>query len=317
MKTLSDQAIGTAHGKLILIGEHAVVYNEPAIAFPFPAAPVEVRIEKITGQTVLTSTYFQGRLKDIPEALTNLSMLIHTVCQDLNQSVNGLHITISSKIPPERGMGSSAAVATAVTRALYSLCERELTDSQLLTYVDLSEKIAHGNPSGLDARVTSSASPIYFKKGSHFKPLDLNLEGYLIAADTGVKGQTRLAVEGVARQMKDNPVSTKKIIQAIGQLSDKAKAAVETNQIEQLGLLLSKAHLYLKQLQVSSRQLDQLVDAALASNALGAKLTGGGRGGCMIALAKTQKQAEAIASDLMKNGAAQTWIHALGENRHD
>lgn len=317
MKTLSNQAIGTAHGKLILIGEHAVVYNEPAIAFPFPAAPVEVKIEKITGQSVLTSTYFQGLLQNIPEALNNLSMLIHTVCQDLNQSVNGLHINISSKIPPERGMGSSAAVATAMTRALYSLFERELAVTQLLTYVDVSEKIAHGNPSGLDARVTSSNSPIYFKRGSHFKPLDLNLEGYLIAADTGFKGQTRQAVEDVARQMQDNPESTKNAIQAIGQLSKRAKTAVETNQIEQLGSLLTEAHLYLKQLQVSSIQLDQLVDTALASNALGAKLTGGGRGGCMIALAKTKKQAEEIASDLRKNGAAQTWIHALGENKHD
>ncbi|TVP90634.1 mevalonate kinase [Alkalibacterium sp.] len=317
MKTLSDQAVGTAHGKLILIGEHAVVYSEPAIAFPFPAAPVEVRIKKITGQTVLTSTYFQGLLHAVPEPLNNLKTLIHTICHDLNQSVNGLNISILSQIPPERGMGSSAAVATAVTRALFSLFERELTQERLLTYVDISEKIAHGNPSGLDARVTSSDSPIYYKRGSCFKPLELNLKGYLIAADTGVKGQTREAVGDVARQMQENPSSTEKTIRTLGQLSDAAKAATETNQIEELGRLLSLAHSCLKQLNVSSNQLDRLVETALASNALGAKLTGGGRGGCMIALAKTKKQAEDIARHLKENGATQTWIHALGEKSND
>lgn len=315
MKTLSDQAIGSAHGKIILIGEHAVVYNEPAIAFPFPAAPVEVKVEKTTGQTVLCSSYYNGLLPEMPESLINIKTLIHTICLDLKQSVNGLKITIESKIPPERGMGSSAAVATALTRALFSFYGEEVTQPELLRYVDMAETLAHGNPSGLDARVTSSYTPIYYRRGSQFIPLKLNLEGYLIAADTGIKGQTREAVEGVARLLEAEPAATEEIIQTIGKLSVSAKEAIEANQIGRLGEQLTEAHFLLKQLTVSNRRLDRLVETALESQALGAKMTGGGRGGCMIALAKTKTQADKIARHLMEAGAIQTWIHALGEKK--
>lgn len=317
MGTLPDQAVGAAHGKIILIGEHAVVYNEPAIAFPFPAAPVEVRVEKITDQSVLCSSYYSGPLQDIPESLNNIKMLIHTICRDFNQSFNGLKITIDSKIPPERGMGSSAAVATALTRALFSFYGEEIPQLELLKYVDKAETLAHGNPSGLDARVTSSYTPIYYRRGSQFTPLALTIEGYLISADTGIKGQTREAVEGVAKLLEAEPEATKEIIQTIGKLSVSAKEAIESNQIDCLGEQLTEAHFLLKKLTVSNNQLDRLVDTALEAEALGAKMTGGGRGGCMIALAKTKVQAEIIARHLMEAGAVQTWIHALGEKRHD
>lgn len=317
MKTLSDQAVGSAHGKVILIGEHAVVYNEPAIAFPFPAAPVEVRVEKIRNQSIINSSYYNGLLQDLPDSLSNLKTLIHTICHDLSHSVNGLNITIDSKIPPERGMGSSAAVATALTRALFSFYGKEVTQTELLKYVDMSETIAHGNPSGLDARVTSSYSPIYYRRGSQFAALELNLKGYLIAADTGIKGQTREAVEGVAKLLESKPEATKETIQAIGKLSVCAKEAIESEQIERLGKNLTKAHILLKKLSVSNLKLDRLVETALEAQALGAKLTGGGRGGCMIALAKTKNQAEMIANRLIAEGAVQTWIHAIGEKTHD
>lgn len=314
MKTLSDQAIGTAHGKIILIGEHAVVYNEPAIAMPFLATPVEVIIEKINGDSIISSSYYQGFLKTVPSPLNNIKKLIETVCTDLNQSLGGMSISISSLIPPERGMGSSAAVATALVRALFSYFKRPLNQNSLLSYVDISEKIAHGNPSGLDARVTSSESPIYFKKNSRFLSIPLHVSGYLIAADTGMKGQTKKAVEDVAHQMKHSFKQTKQVITKIGLLTDEAKTAIEENHTVRLGELLTLSHDCLKQLNVSNDLLDHLVDTALKNSALGAKMTGGGRGGCMIALAETAKQAKKIAYTLMENGAVETWIHALGED---
>ncbi|MCC5896186.1 MAG: mevalonate kinase [Alkalibacterium sp.] len=314
MKTLSDQAIGTAHGKIILIGEHAVVYNEPAIAMPFLATPVEVIIEKIEGDSFISSSYYQGLFKTVPSSLKNVQTVVEAICDDLNQSTEGMSISISSLIPPERGMGSSAAVATALVRALFSFFKRSLDQTTLLSYVDISEKIAHGNPSGLDARVTSSEAPIYYKKNSQFIAIPLNLSGFLIAADTGMKGQTKKAVEDVAQQMQQSYKQTKKIVTAIGQLTDEARTAIEKNHMSRLGEVLTLSHTYLRQLRVSNDALDHLVNTALQNNALGAKLTGGGRGGCMIALADTAKQAKKIAHKLMENGAVETWIHALGED---
>lgn len=317
MKTLSEQATGTAYGKIILMGEHAVVYGEPAIAFPFRATPVDVNIKKATTHSWIDSDYYTGFLNEAPSSLANLSYLINTICIDLNKPSTDLSITIHSAIPAERGMGSSAAVATALVRALFSYFDHPLNITQLLTYVDLSEKIAHGNSSGLDARATSSECPILYKKGSIFEPFPLNVSGYLIAADTGIKGQTRQAVADVAAQVKHFPSQTIAKIKHIGQLTLQAKEAIEKNQRARLGSLMTQAHESLRELNISNRKLDHLVRAAITHGALGAKLTGGGRGGCMIALTKTKKEAETIAKILMEQGAVATWVHSLGADNDE
>ncbi|MER2063239.1 MAG: mevalonate kinase [Alkalibacterium sp.] len=317
MKTLSEQATGNAHGKIILIGEHAVVYGEPAIAFPFKAVPVEVTVKKSKAPTMLSSSYYMGALDAAPQTLLNLKTLLEMIEKDLNQSADDLLITITSRIPAERGMGSSAAVATAFVRALFKYYAVSLEDEQLLYYVDISEKIAHGNPSGIDARVTSSDSPVFYKKGSFFESLPIDLTGYLIAADTGVKGHTAEAVADVAQLFETKPAQTLQAIKTIGELTLQAKEAIEHNQLEKLGILMTKAHTSLQQLTVSNALLDQLVDTSLHSGALGAKLTGGGRGGCMIALADSEQQAKIISNKLMEQGAVNTWIHALGEDNYE
>ena len=317
METSPKQASGTAHGKIILIGEHAVVYGEPAIALPFMATPVKVSIKQTLERSWIDSSYYQGPLCDAPQPLENLSQLIRTVCSDLSQSADHLFLTVNSSIPAERGMGSSAAVATAVVRALFSYFNASLSDEQLLHYVDLSEKIAHGNPSGIDAHVAGSNVPVYFRKGHVFEPLSLNISGHLIAADTGITGQTLQAVSDVADLLKRQPKDTRAVITHIGQLTLTAKVAIETDQCESLGRLMTEAHNALKQLNVSNETLDHLVETALDHGALGAKLTGGGRGGCMIALTRTKTEAEDIANKLMDQGAVKTWIHALGADKHE
>ncbi|WP_208559167.1 mevalonate kinase [Marinilactibacillus kalidii] len=317
MKTLSDQAIGTAHGKIILIGEHSVVYNKPAIALPFPAAHVEVTIESILGDSEIHSNYYEGPLSSAPVSLENLTKTIEAICLDLGYALSGMRIAISSLIPSERGMGSSAAVASALVRALFNFFEQPLAYEQLLHYIGISEKIAHGNPSGLDARVTSGNQPLFYTKSKTPEPFDFHLTGYLIAADTGLKGQTREAVQDVASLLKKSKRKTRFLLDSLGKLTVQARVAIEQDDIADLGRILTKAHHHLADLTVSNDKLDQLVKTAIEHGALGAKLTGSGRGGCMIALTKTFGQAKHIANELMKNGAVETWIHSLGADTNE
>jgi len=314
MEVLSNTASGKAHGKIILIGEHAVVHNQPAIAIPFTSAKVEVIITRAMGESTMESLYHTGKIADAPHTLNNLIETLEAVCQYFAVSTDNIQITINSDIPAERGMGSSAAVATALVRALFKYFNTELPDHLLHRFVSISEKIAHGNPSGLDAQVVSSNESIYFKRDQDAELFDLDLPGYLVIADTGQRGETGLAVTDVAHLVKDTQTEGKKLIADLGRLTNKARKYIKEKDITDLGNILNKAQNKLKKLTVSNDTLDSLTQIANDNGALGAKLTGGGRGGCMIALIEKADQAQQLAERLLKKGAAETWIHPLGAN---
>lgn len=312
MKTVSNPAVGTAHGKIILMGEHSVVYGEPAIAVPFPSVSVVATLTEKSGSITIESDYFTGELDQAPHSLDNLKAAVQVTCEALGQSASGFHMHIQSTIPPERGMGSSAAVAAAVIRSLYAHFHRDLDREQLLRLVNVSETIAHGNPSGLDAWMTSGEIPVYFQKEKPFEPLPLQMNAYLVVADTGQKGQTKDTVRDVSRLEQLYSEEARRIIRRLGALAEQAKVAIQEKNPVQLGECMKKAHSQLMTLTVSNAHLDRLVAAALYAGALGAKLTGGGRGGCMIALAADRMAAEKIAAALEHASAEQTWIHSLG-----
>lgn len=310
---MANYGQGESNGKIILMGEHAVVYGEPAIAFPFQAAKVVASLnEHITSSgDQLVSSHYTGILRDAPHSLKNIKQLVFNLKKEL-QIEQSLELTIHSTIPAERGMGSSAAVATAVTRAFYDYLEQPLSREQLLTNVQISEKIAHGNPSGIDAAATSSLEPIYFVKGHPFDYFSLNIDAFLIVADTGIKGQTRAVVKDVAHLFEKDQQKVGQKIQQLGYLTRQAKKAIVKNNPEHLAQAMNEAQLILKNLTISNDFLDVLIEAARDSGALGAKLTGGGRGGCMIALAQTKTKAQEISEALLQAGAAATWIQGLG-----
>lgn len=312
MKVLSDTASGHAHGKIILIGEHAVVHNEPAIAIPFTSANVEVTIKKQLGESTIESIYHTGKLTDTPKTLNNLIETLNAVCKHFGTTTENMHITIKSNIPAERGMGSSAAVATALVRALFNYFDAELTDELLNDFVTISEVIAHGNPSGLDAKVVSSNESVYFVKNQGAEFFKVELPGYLVVADTGQQGETGEAVMDVGKLVADVKTHAKSFITELGELTTQARNMIEEENIVGLGAILSEAQIRLKKLTVSNEALDLLVETARTHGALGAKLTGGGRGGCMIALADLPETAKKIADALLDVGAVNTWIHPLG-----
>ncbi|AZR98047.1 mevalonate kinase [Streptococcus suis] len=305
--------VGRANGKIILMGEHAVVYGQPAIAMPFSAVEITAQV-RAQGQALsVACDFYEGLVHKMPKIWESLKHAIRFSLYRIGAPTDpAIHIEISSTIPAERGMGSSAAVAVAVARALFAYYKKELTDSELWDIVQSSEKIAHGNPSGIDATTTSGKSPVFFIKHQPIEHFELKLRAHLVVADTGVTGNTLEAISDVADLLEKKPEAIK-LVEELGNLTRQAKEDLATDQAELLGSRMNQAHALLQKLGVSDPSLDKLVSLAQENGALGAKLTGGGRGGCMIALARTVQDAHLLAQLLTQAGARQTWIQYLGE----
>ena len=218
-----------------------------------------------------------------------------------------IRCVIDSAIPEKRGMGSSAAISIAAIRAVFDYYQANLPHDVLEILVNRAEMIAHMNPSGLDAKTCLSDQPIRFIKNVGFTELEMNLSAYLVIADTGVYGHTREAIQVVQSKGKD----ALPFLHALGELTQQAEVAIRRKDAEELGQILSQAHLHLKEIGVSSPEADSLVETALSYGALGAKMSGGGLGGCIIALAANLDQAEELAKRLEEKGAVQTWIESL------
>jgi mevalonate kinase len=299
-----------AIGKIILMGEHAVVYGQPAIALPFKEVGIEVNIKTSTGPIVIKSKLYQGLLDAVPERLLGLQTVIKEVLKRFQKEPINFTIEINSYMPEERGLGSSASVSVATIRALYAYYHVNISNTELFELTQLAEKINHGNPSGIDAAVMTDESAIYYKKNVAFQPINLNLDATLIVADTGIKGRTMEAVNHIRKRIDKIPKLMNWIIE-LGCLTDTAKQAIEVQDVNKLGQSMLEAHQYLREFGVSHTVLDDLVKAAVDSGALGAKMTGGGRGGCMIALVENRR-VEQVVEALMLAGAHQTWACFLG-----
>lgn len=309
--------IASAIGKIILIGEHSVVYGEPAIAIPFPSAKIQTSIFKSDTDTILDCFSYKGSLIDAPEDLLGLSSVVKEILSSFNKSLKDFDIRIESSIPSQRGMGSSAAVAASAVRALYDYFDRDLDDNTLRRLVDFSEKIVHGNPSGIDTAIVVEEKSLYYIKGEPIKEFDWNLDGYLIVADTGQKGMTKFAVSKVKRFIEENSNKGTEIINLLGKLTLEARISIIENKALELGKIMNKAQSLLRQLGVSNSAIENLVRVSLDNGGLGSKLTGGGLGGCIITLCANKEDAIRIEEALLDNGANNTWVMNMNSREDD
>lgn len=308
-------ASGTAHGKIILTGEHAVVYGMPAIAMPFPQVRAIVTVEKIADEMMLSSEFYHGPLAQIPEKLQGIVACVNATLKVLNRPQKGLRINLNTSIPIGRGLGSSAAIAVAVVKGVFAFYGQRPTKRELMALVRIAETFSHGNPSGIDVAAASADSLIWFQKRKGMKELQIARPIYLIVADTGMIADTHQAVSIVREKYKNYPERTKKVVRSLGAISVQARNALASGNVKYLGMLLNAAQGKLEELGVSNLAINQLVHVARKAGALGAKLTGGGLGGCVLALAINRSQAKAIANHLTKNGAQHTWYVKVTNNK--
>ncbi|MDY0407137.1 mevalonate kinase [Virgibacillus sp. 179-BFC.A HS] len=220
-------------------------------------------------------------------------------------------IQIKSSIPPGKGLGSSASVAIAVVKSLFSYAERSFTTDELLELANISETVNHGSPSGIDTLTITTECPVWYEKEHpiyFIRPFD---DFHFIVADSGEVGDTRTAVESVTRLLRSAPKIIQGKLERIGELTHQAKHALEKAGKNFLGQLLNEAQKELEALGVSDAKLNRLIEFARQEGALGAKLTGAGNGGCIIALAKNEVHSRQLADKLRKFGAQAVWPFVL------
>lgn len=300
----------SAPGKIILFGEHAVVYGRPAIAAPVTQvhADVEVMDSRQPGIWIdAPDISLQAELGTLPDSHP-LSVLIIGTFKAVGITYKlPLTIHIHSTIPVASGLGSGAAVSVAIARALSAHLGLPLTDDQVSQLAYGTEALYHGTPSGIDNTVVTYACPVYFVKGQTIETLRVGAPFTIVIGDTGVPAPTKESVGDVRRLWERDIDYWEKVFDQVGDLAKRARGAIESGDASLLGELMNLNHELLQTMTVSSPDLDRLVHVARSTGALGAKLSGGGRGGNMIALVKPDR-AEIIANALRTVGAKNTII---------
>ncbi len=300
----------TAPGKIILFGEHAVVYGRPAIAVPLSQLKATAVVSPGTQPGIRLIAPDLGQDIMLTDASPDdpIAAVIWQVQTAVNRpTLPDLTITVSSQIPVASGLGSGAAITAAVIRALASFLGvgHLATNAWVSALTYEVEKIHHGTPSGIDNTVVAYEMPVYFVRqasGNHLEPFTVAQPLHLLVADTGVRSSTRVAVGDVRRQWQAAPEKFEAIFDGCGHIAVAARAAIEAGDTATLGALMVENHAWLQEMTVSSPELDTLVTAAANAGALGAKLSGAGRGGNMIALV-TPKTAATVRAALYTAGA--------------
>ena len=297
------RGIGKSHSKIILIGEHSVVYGYPAIAIPLKKIEIECTIEEAK------SNFFY-------DETDTLSVAIFTALKYLKKENAKIKYKITSQIPQKRGMGSSAAVSIAAIRAIFNYFGENLEDELLEKLVNTAEIVAHKTPSGLDAKTCLSDKAIRFVKNKGFSYINLNLDAYLVIADTGIYGNTGEAIQNVKNLGSKAELSLKKL----GRLTDEMTRILTGNienkeekikKISKIGEIMTTANTELGKLNITIEKTELFVKTAIENGAAGAKISGGGLGGCVIALAKNLEIMEKVKDGFTKCGAENIWVEKI------
>jgi len=294
--------IASAPSKVILFGEHFVVFGEPAIVLAIDRrvyarselcddGQIHLRSVNLNLAATFSNDIFKVEKGDQKEARIRFEPVKFAIDRILEKrgKKTGLNIEINSTVPVGAGLGSSAAVIAAVTTSVAKLLNIDLSKEDVYRITVGGEELVHGTASGIDPAIATFGGTLQFQADTGFKPLEVKSQIPLVIGDTGIQRSTRIQVERV-RDLREKYASViEHMMLAAREITLLATEALRTDDLETVGELMNVNHALLYGVGVSDESLEWLINAARKAGALGAKLTGAGGGGCMIALSKSDK----------------------------
>ncbi len=292
------EPMGTAAGKVILLGEHAVVYGRHAVALPIADAVTASVAESNKGSSVSIPQW--GVKQAVTSTASGAAEAVHLILSELEIDDGAYSIDVRSTLPRAMGLGSSAAVAVAVVRAFSRFLDLDLDDERVNSIAFACEKLAHGTPSGIDNSIATISTPMLFSNAGAMQIDELVLQETppIVIALSGQPGLTLEQVAGVRSRYQRRRDHYDAIFDQIDALSLSGAAALQSADYEELGSLMNICHGLLNAIEVSTPEIENMVNLARTAGATGAKLTGGGGGGSVVVLCP------GIASDVVSAFAA-------------
>ncbi len=294
-------AEATAPGKMILFGEHSVVYRGPAVVLAIDRR-ARVHASKrddpkiyVDADNLGFSGYFEDDIYHPVRGrawrgrnLAALNVAARKTMEHLGVE-SGVNLKVRSMIPIAVGLGSSAAICVATVGAVERLFDAGLSREEISRLAFEGETIIHGKPSGVDNTISTFGGLLSYERDVGIKHHKLDSSMPFIIGNTRKKRSTRKMVEDVAALKERNPDLMNSIIDDMGSIARKGLDALLAKDIQRIGDLMNMNHGLLSAIGVSTMKLEALVHTARSNGALGAKLTGAGGGGCMIAVAEEDK----------------------------
>jgi mevalonate kinase len=297
---------GSGYGKVIIFGEHFVVHGVPGVVSATDAK-TDAEVKKIQKGITINDERKGSKGYAEEKRLQQIESIQRMLKAMSLPADTAMSIWIGGDLPGFSGLGASAASSVAIARAISEEFDLKLTDERINDAAYEAEKAYAGNPSGIDNTAATYGGLMWFKKNLHGGPdivngLAMKKPVEIVIGSTGKVANTKAMVEGVAVRKKVNPQKYDPLFKRAEEIAVEGKKALEADDFKKVGELMNENHALLQGIEVSSKELEMLVDIARKQGAIGSKLTGGGGGGCMVALTPGKELQEKVAQAIEKAG---------------